>query len=39
MTPCSVSLTKNLNASKTMSVPSHMYLDLRTSRLGRKTSA
>ena len=28
MTPCSVSLTKNLNASNTRSVPSHMYLDL-----------
>ena len=39
MTPCSVSLTKNLNASKTWSVPSHMYLDFAESRLGRNDSA
>ena len=39
MVPASVSLTKNLNASKTWSVPSHMYLDTRGSSEGLKESA
>ncbi|SLH13766.1 Uncharacterised protein [Mycobacteroides abscessus subsp. abscessus] len=39
MIPCGVCLTKNSNASNTRSVPSHMYLLRRGSRLGSNTSA
>ena len=39
MTPYSVSFTKNLKASNTWSVPSHMYLLVRGSRSGPNASA